>query len=121
MKGDLRIGKVSCIKYEKGLLDIVYEDRDGEVVADVPFLCNGEYRMPNIGELVAVMQVSNGQMIALGTFYHEKNLPKESKKGYRKDFVKGEDAYFRYDSSKKNLTIKADTVTILTKNESRTF
>ena len=122
MSNNIRVGKVSSIDYEKGMIKVVYADKDDSVTNDLPFLTfNGEYKMPNIDDMVLVLHLSNGSAmgVTMGTFWNDKNKPGESKKGlYRKEFgpIHGE-AYMRYDTDTKTLTIKADTIQLLQKTE----
>jgi phage baseplate assembly protein gpV len=116
---NIRVGRVSSIDYNKGMIKVVYADKDNAVTKDLPFLSmNGEYKMPNIGDMVLVLHLSNGASmgIIVGTFWSNSNKPAETGKGvYRKELgmLPGE-AYLRYDSNTKELTIKADTVKVQT-------
>lgn len=78
----IRIGKVSDVDYEKGLIRVAYLDRDNNVTAPMPMLSD-KYFMPEVGDQVIVLHLSNGAEagIVLGRFYTDKNLPKESGKG----------------------------------------
>jgi hypothetical protein len=66
-------------------------------------MSNGEYKMPQIGDIVAVSHNSNGtaQAVTMGTVWNQSNVPAEGYKGlYRKEY--GEEtgqAYERYDSN----------------------
>ena len=93
--GDIRIGKVSKIDYQSGEIEVVYEDRDNQVTTGLPFLCNGEYSIPDdveVGDMVAVAHLSNGSAagIVLGTYFNE------SKKG------KGRGIFYKLLSKAKN-------------------
>jgi len=119
----IRVGRVSSIDYNKGMVRVLYTDKDNSVTKNLPFLnMNGEYKMPNIGDMVLVAHLSNGTEmgIVIGTFWSNSNTPDEAGKGiYRKELgsTKGE-AYIKYDSNTKVLTLKADTVQVLTKANS---
>ncbi len=83
MENDIiRIGKVSDVDYENGLVQVAYLDRDNNVTAPMPMLSD-KYFMPDIGDQVIVLHLSNGAEagLVLGRYYTDKNLPKESGKG----------------------------------------
>ncbi len=122
----IRVGRVSSIDYASGMIKVVYTDKDNSVTRSIPYLnMNGEYKMPNIDDMVLVLHLSNGSAMAIvaGTFWNEANKPVEGGKGlFRKELGRepGE-AYFRYDSDKKELSIKADVIKFLTPNETITY
>ncbi len=109
---EIRIGKVSSVDYEKGMARITYRDKDESVtVAFAALNYNDEYRMPQIGQQVAVAHLSNGSSrgIILGEVWNQKNLPRETgKRLYRKDLSRGKDvAYIRYDDGSGEYLVKA--------------
>ncbi|SHM81894.1 hypothetical protein SAMN02746066_03414 [Anaerosporobacter mobilis DSM 15930] len=115
MKDIIRTGEVSSIDFENGMIKVTYPDRDNDVTDSIPYLSlNGEYKMPNIGDMVVVLHLSNGSSfgIALGTFWSYGNKPFKTGKGlYRKELSNTQnEAYLEYDSSTKTLIIKADNV-----------
>lgn len=121
----IRIGKVSSVDYDKGMIKVLYEDRDDSVTNDLPYITNGEYRMPNIDDMVLVLHLSNGTSmgIVMGTFWNGIDKPAESGKGlYRKELglIQGE-AFLRYNSATKELLIKADTINLETKNGLKSY
>jgi len=74
----IRIGKVSKINYEKGMIRVTYPDLDDSVTAEFPvFSFTDEYKMPKIGQEVLVLHLSNGQSagILLGKYWNKKNVP----------------------------------------------
>lgn len=78
MEDIIRIGTVSSIDRENGLVSVLYQDRDGKVTQPLPLLApGGEYMMPGIGDKVLVTHLSNGgeMGIVLGTFWNEENAP----------------------------------------------
>lgn len=108
---EIRIGKVSSIDYEKGMMKITYPDKDDSVTMDFATLnYNDEYRMPKVGSQVAVAHLSNGSSrgVILGEIWNKQNLPKESGENlFRKDLSRGKDAaYIRYDDSSGEYLIK---------------
>lgn len=99
---EIRIGKVSSVDYEKGMMRITYKDKDESVTVDFAMLnYNDEYRMPKVGQQVAVAHLSNGSSrgVVLGEVWNQKNIPHETgEKLYRKDLSREKDAaYIRYD------------------------
>jgi len=101
MEKAIRIGNVSSIDYEDGLISVTYPDMDDDTTDLFPVLTvGGEYKMPDIGDEVLVVHLSNGLQagVVLGTFWNEDNLPEEFGEGlFRKELgpYPGE-AYARY-------------------------
>ena len=73
MDESMRIGRVSSVDYEKGLVSVTYPDRNDNTTALLPVLSNGRYRMPAIGELVLVAHLTSGPSagVVLGTITNE--------------------------------------------------
>ena len=68
--GGNRIGTVSSVDPETGMVSVIFEDRDGEVTELLPYATfNEEYKLPQLGAKVVVMHLSNGgeMGIILGT------------------------------------------------------
>ena len=80
MNDVIRIGKVSSIDYEKGMISVYYEDRTAMVTSTMPVLSNGRYKMPKVGESILVAHLSNGTnaAVVLGIFFNDANAPKMS-------------------------------------------
>ena len=79
----IRIGRVSSIDYEAGMIEVTYPDRDNAVTDAFPVLSfNSEYKMPAIGENILVLHLSNGTAagVVLGTFWNSSNRPEVSGK-----------------------------------------
>lgn len=111
-KTGLRIGKVSSINYETGMVQVVYKDKGNAVTAEMPYAnFNDEYHMPEIGEGVLVGHLSNGSSrgVVLGTIWSRKNMPAEYGEGvYRKEFSKKKGAaYARFDDADGEYLIRA--------------
>ncbi len=119
---NFRIGRISSIDFERGMVQVLYNDRSGSVTKSIPVLnFNGEYKMPAVDDMVLVLHMSNGTAmgIVMGSFWNDKNRPAESGEGlYRKELGKEQgEAFIRYDSDTKTITIKADAaVNIVTEN-----
>ena len=98
---EIRVGKVSSVNYEAGMICVAYRDKDDSVTSEFPVLTNNdEYRMPQIGDSVLVAHLSNGSSrgVILGTLWNQKHVPNEAGSTlYRKDLSKKKDAaYIRY-------------------------
>ncbi len=114
-KTGLRVGKVSSIDYENGMLQVVYTDKGDAVTAKLPYAnYNNEYCMPKIGESVLVGHMSNGSSrgVVIGTIWNKKNIPPESGRGlYRKELSKKQGAaYIRFDESSGEYLIRVPVV-----------
>lgn len=112
---ELRVGKVSSVDYETGMMQVVYTDKDNAVTAKVPYAnYNNEYCMPKIGEQVLVAHMSNGSSrgVALCTMWNAKNTPPESGKGlYRKELSKVPGAaYVRFEEEKGEYLIRVPVI-----------
>ena len=99
---EVRVGKVSAIDYERGMIQVVYHDKDDEVTRYIPLLSH-EYMMPPVGALVAVAHLTNGSEAGVVFWrpWSDKNVPPEGYEGlYRKDFdLEPWKCYIRYDAN----------------------
>lgn len=112
MNSEIRIGKVSSVDYDKGMMRVTYHDKDDAVTMEFPVLnYNDEYRMAKAGQEVVVAHLSNGSSrgIVIGEIWNQKNIPRESgEKLYRKDLSRQKDAaYIRYDDDSGEYLVKA--------------
>lgn len=74
----IRIGKVSSVDNEKGMISVTYPDLDDSVTDDLPvFSMTDEYKMPPIGAEVLVLHLSNGCTagVVMGRYWNEANMP----------------------------------------------
>lgn len=89
----IRIGKISSINVQQGLVRVTYPDLDNAVTLEIPlFNMNGEYKMPKIGSNCLVVHLSNGQAagICLGGYWSEEDVPPETGENvFRKDMAGG--------------------------------
>lgn len=114
-ENNIRTGKVSSINYEEGTIRVVYTDKNNAVTTELPVLnFNGEYKMPQIDDMVLVTHLSNGSSLGIvcGSFWSSGNKPVETGEGlYRKELgaIPGE-AYIKYDSKTKTVIIKAENI-----------
>lgn len=99
MRDIIRMGKVSAVDYADGMVSVVYHDKDDSVTRPIPMLSD-EYHMPEVGDMVLVVHLSNGTEagVVLGRPWNSKNRPAEGGKGlYRKEFGrKPGEAIIRY-------------------------
>lgn len=114
---ELRIGKVSSIDYDNGMIRVTYTDRDGAVTKALPVLTfNDEYKMPKVGDYILVGHLSNGMEAGyvMGTFWNTANVPGRSGKGvYRKEYAhKQGEAYTDYDEEEKKLELHGDNLSL---------
>lgn len=114
-KTGLRVGKVSSIDYETGMMQVVYSDKDSSATTKMPYAnFNNEYCMPKIGESVLVGHMSNGSSrgVVLCTMWNKKNRPAEYGKGiYRKEFSKQKGgAFSRFEEESGEYLIKAPSI-----------
>ncbi len=86
----IRVGQVSAVDYETGMIRVVFNDMDSAVSALIPYATLGnEYHMPEVGEYVLSLHMNNGQEagLVLGTYWNQQHTPPAV--GYdlfRKDF-----------------------------------
>lgn len=117
--GGNRIGTVSSVDPETGMVSVVYEDRDGEVTGLLPYATfNDEYKMPQPGAKVVVMHLSNGSEmgIVLGTYWNRYNVA--GNPGiYHKDLGGG--AYFDYNDG--TLAIVAEHIRLVSADDDEDF
>lgn len=110
-----RAGRVSSVDYVRGTYEVTYYDRGRSVTRQINAMSNGEYKMPNVGQVVNVSHQSNGTAAGLttGTVWNDTNKPAEGFKGlYRKEYasLKGQ-AYERYDENTGEYTQYVDVKT----------
>lgn len=118
MGNPIRTGRVSSVNYQEGTFEVTYFDRGKSVTQKINAVSNGEYKMPNIGQVVSVIHNSNGAAaaVSVGTIWNATNRPAEGFKGlFRKEYgTKPGQAYSRYDANTGvfTLTIGKATITI---------
>ncbi len=117
MDTNVRIGKVSAVNYETGMIRVVYTDKGKATTTEMPFVnYNNEYNMPAVESQVVVAHLSNGSSrgVVLGTVWNRKNRPSESgEKLYRKDLSKTKGAaMYRYDDDSGEYLLKSPNIEI---------
>ena len=113
----IRIGSVSSINYEAGTIRVTYPDLDDSVTDDFPVLhFGGKYKMPDIGEDVLVLHLSNGTEVGFvaGSYWTDDDPPSFSGPGvFLQEFAAAAgEAYALY--KMKTLRIKAPKIILET-------
>lgn len=112
----IRTGRVSSIDYQAGTFEVTYFDRGQSVTQKINAISNGEYKMPNIGQMVSVIHNSNGTAAAcsMGTIWNAANRPAEGYKGlFRKEYgTEPGQAFSRYDANTGVFTMTVGNVVI---------
>lgn len=108
----VRVGRVSNINYGSGTIEVTYYDRGQSVTRWVNALSNGVYKMPEIGQMVAVEHNSSGTAAGtvIGTVWNKTNPPAEGFEGlYRREMGRENwKAYDRYDDNEGAYTMSID-------------
>ena len=81
MAADIRIGKVSSVNYDDGLVRVTYPDKDDSTTTEIPvFSFTDEYKMPKVDSKVLVIHLSDGSSagVVLGHFWDSGNKPPEA-------------------------------------------
>ncbi len=119
MDKGIRLGKVSNVDYATGMVRVVYHERDDDVTRMIPILStvfSGVYSMPEVGDQVLVIHLSNGSEagVVLGRPWSEKTKPPEgAEKLYRLDMDRAPGvAMVRYDGQGKALLIVMPDITV---------
>lgn len=116
MGNPIRTGRVSSVNYQEGTFEVTYFDRGKSVTQKINAVSNGEYKMPNIGQVVSVIHNSNGAAaaVSVGTIWNATNKPAEGFKGlFRKEYgTKPGQAFSRYDANTGVFTLAIGKVTI---------
>lgn len=115
MGNEARLGKISAIDYPAGMVRVVYHEKDDDVTRMIPLLSpvhTGEYSMPEIGDQVLILHLSNGTEagVVLGRPWSNKFPPPEGAAGlYRLDMDRAPGkCMIRYDANSQELTIHCD-------------
>jgi phage baseplate assembly protein gpV len=110
----IRIGTVSTIDYNNGMISVKYEERSNSVTAEMPYLSfNDEYKMPHIDDTVVVLYLSNGSSIGIviGSIWNKTNKPPVSgKDNYYKGIAPGVNIKFQNGE----LTVSAPKIKVIT-------
>ena len=108
----IRIGRVSTINREKGMVTVTYPDLDNSVTDEFPlFSFTDEFKIPKIGSNVLVLHLSNGQSAGyvLGHYWNNGNNPPDPEAIFRKEMSQNYgEAYIEFKNG--TLTIHADKI-----------
>lgn len=107
----IRIGKVSTIDHENGMVSVTYSEMDSNTTVKFPVLALADiFKMPVVGQEILVLHLPTGQAagIVLGKMWNTKNVPRKSGENvYSQEFgdEPGE-SYMEYDSADGDLKFK---------------
>lgn len=107
----IRIGKVSTVDYEAGMVSVTYPEMDADTTNKFPVLAmSDEYKMPAVGQEVLVLHLPTGQAagVVLGKMWNKTNKPRKAGEHvYSHEFgdEPGE-SYVEYDSADGDLKFK---------------
>jgi len=107
----IRIGRVSTVDYENGMVSVTYPTLDADTTDKFPvFSMADEYKMPVVGEDVLVLHRPTGQSagVILGKMWNTKNMPRKSGEHvYSHEFGdEPDEAYMEYDAADGDLKFK---------------
>lgn len=89
----IRVGQISAVDYETGMVRVVFNDMDSAVSTWLPYATLGsEYHMPEVEDYVLSLHMTNGQEagLVLGTYWNQKHTPPSYGPDlFRKDFSNG--------------------------------
>lgn len=103
-KCDIRIGKVTAVRPEKGTVQVTFEDKN-EIPLELPLL-SVEYNLPRVNETVwCVFHDIGDDGICLGRAYSKNNPPpRQDEEIYFKPLRKN--AFIEYNENTQTMTIK---------------
>lgn len=107
----IRIGKVSTVDYEAGMVSVTYSVTDSNTTDALPlFSMADEYKAPAIGQDVLVLHLPTGQAagVVLGKMWNKKNAPRKSgERVYSQEFgPEPGESYMEYDGADGDLKFK---------------
>lgn len=107
----IRIGKVSTIDYEMGMVSVTYPEMDDNTTSKFPvFAMADEYKMPVVGQEVLVLHLPTGQAagVVLGKMWNKMNVPRKAGEHvYSHEFGdEPDEAYMEYDAADGDLKFK---------------
>lgn len=103
-------GKISSVNYGGGTAGVTLQDRENQVIQEVPFL-SMFYEMPKPGDTVAALfEEVSGQIdkgIILGKIFTDENMPGMSGSGiFYKQFTDGAGVKYTPESQELELAVK---------------
>lgn len=107
----IKIGYVSAIEKETGMVAVTYPGEDDATTGYLPYLAPGnEYCPPKVDDMVLVAYHSvTAQGVCLGTYWNRENLP-AFVEGVQKTYA--EDSYIRYDKRQDTIVIRASEIVL---------
>ena len=118
---ELFYARISKVDYKKGTADVVIEERENQVVSDVPFLAN-VYEMPKIKDRVAVLieyikgDIDKG-VILRPVYSNERKPNRTGKSMFAKRFKDGRS--ITYNEELKLMTVEAERLKVKELNAER--
>ena len=107
----IRIGKVSTVDYDAGMVSVTYSHMDNNTTKKFPvFAMSDEYKMPAVGDEVLVLHLPTGQSsgIVLGRMWNKSNVPRKAGEHvYSQEFAhEPGESYMEYDGADGDLKFK---------------
>lgn len=107
-------GKVSSINYAAGTADIALQEKENQIIREVPFLAMC-YEMPSPGDVVAVLfEEIDGQIgkgVVLGKLFLDGNKPSETGPDiFYKQFTDGTSV--KYTPAKKEMEVNVKKIVV---------
>ena len=118
----IRIGKVSTVDYEAGMVSVTYPEMDADTTNKFPVLAmSDEYKMPAVGQEVLVLHLPTGQAagVVLGKMWNKTNTPRKAGEHvYSQEFgdEPGE-SYMEYDGADGDLKFRDKNTDVVTLTE----
>ncbi len=113
MKDTIRLGIISAIDYEKGLVQVTYPDRENAVSGKLPYFSH-HYEMPEINDKVVVLYLTNGnhEGFVLGKYYHDENMPIKQGQGIIHKPLNKNGSEILYEQNKDSFHLQSNTITV---------
>lgn len=109
----IRIGTVSAVDKDTGMVSVVYQDQDDGTTGYLPYFSPGdEYKPPAVNDMVLVAHLSNGTTrgIVIGKFWNKANKPPVPDTGWYKKL--SEKSSMRYEKESDTLYITAPKIVL---------
>lgn len=107
----IRIGKVSTVDYEAGMVSVTYKEMDEDTTKKFPVFSMADvYKMPLVGQEILVLHLPTGQAagVVLGKMWNTVNTPRKAGEHvYSQEFGdEPDEAYMEYDAADGDLKFK---------------
>lgn len=118
----IRIGKVSTVDYEAGMVSVTYKEMDGDTTKKFPVFSMADvYKMPLVGQEILVLHLPTGQAagVVLGKMWNTVNTPRKAGEHvYSQEFgSEPGEAYTEYDGADGDMIFKDKNVGPVTLTE----